>query len=209
MRLAIITLLILFFFKSGAAQQNITELPKTNFAVFAELLNDGLGPVDDKVTILGPDKIYKIDAGKECSEKKFFLNVFKQRFANRRFVYEKETDSTNYIVFAGDFDFKTVYSKPAGKSLLGDEYTERNISVSFSYSIFKAGSSEIESNRKFSKSFKDEVNIKDYDYVQNSDFDFMNSKLPEKSFFGKIFLPAVIVITSAAAIVLFFTIRSK
>jgi hypothetical protein len=209
MRLAIITLLILFFFKSGIAQQNLTELPKTNFTVFTDLLNDGLGLIDDRVTILGTDKIYKIDAGKECIEKKFFLNVFKQRFPNRRFVYEKETDTLNYIIDIGDYDFKTVYSKLSGKSLLGDEYAERNISVSFSYYVIKAGSAEKDKEVRFSKTFKDEVNIKDYDYIQNSDFAFMNSILPEKSFLGKIFIPAVVVLTSAAAIVLFFTIRSK
>lgn len=194
-------------FITGFAQQNSEELPKTNYNAFSDVLNKGMTMIEDDVTILGKEKIYKMDAGPESETGNFFLNVCKQRFSAYRFVYDKGTDSIDYGLFVRNIKLGVEYSLPEGKSLLGDDFTVRKISASFSYSSGKPGN---ESNsRNFSDSFKDTVNVKYLDYIQNSGFAFMNSELPEKSFFRKAFVPAVVVLVSAATVILFFTIRSK
>lgn len=201
-------ILLLFFpFKTGFMQQNTEELPKTNFNAFSDVLNKGMTMIEDDVTILGRDKIFKMDAGPESELRDFFLNVCRQRFSAYRLVYDKSTDSSDYGLYVRSLKLGVEYSLPEGKSLLGDDYTVRKISVSFAYSSGKSGN--LSSSRNFSGSYKDTVNVKYLDYIQNSGFSFMNSELPEKSFFRKVFVPAVVVLVSAATVILFFTIRSK
>ncbi len=207
MRRIFTLILFVFALKSGFAGQNPYDLPKTNFNVFTEVLGKGLGLLEDDITILGRDKIFKLDAGTDSEMKNFFLNVFRQKLGSYRFVYEQRTDSCDYRINIKDLSMGVSYTRPEGKSLLGEELTRRVISVSFEYSFYKNETKV--AGKKFSENYKDSINVKDYEYVQNQDFPFMNSELPEKSFLGRVFVPALVVLTSAAAVVLFFTIRSK
>lgn len=201
--------LILLFWalNAGFAGQGKDDLPKTNFNVFSDLLGRGLVLVEDEITIYGKDKIYKLDAGPDSDMKSFFLNVFRQKFISDRFVYDKSTDSCDYVITVKNLGLSVQYTRPEGKSLLGDEFTNRKISVSFEYIIENKGT--VKCGRKFSENYKDNINVKDYEYVQNQEYSFMNSELPEKSLLGKVFVPALVVLSSAAAVILFFTIRSK
>ncbi|MCE1164554.1 MAG: hypothetical protein LWX07_04030 [Bacteroidetes bacterium] len=207
MRKIFFIILIFSTLKQGFAGNEPQELPKTNFVLFSELLGKGLNMIEDEITVLGKEKIYKLDAGQESEMKNFFLNVFRQKFATDRVVYEKKTDTSDFEIHIKNLDMKTSYSRPEGKSLLGDDFTDRTISASFEYGIYRGGT-EL-SSKKFFENYKDNINVKDYEYVQNQEFTFMNSELPGKSFLGKIFVPAVVVLSSAAAVILFFTIRSK
>jgi len=75
----------------------------------------------------------------------------------------------------------------------------------YSYSI----SGKDINDRKIYKSYKDEINVDKVEYIENGNYAFLKSVLPEKPFLKKILIPAVIVAVSAIATILFFTIRSK
>jgi hypothetical protein len=188
----------------GFAQVYNNDLPKTNLNLFQEITSNSLNELEDVVTIVGRDKIYKISIDDNTEKKEFFINELKQKFHNVKFVYEV-TDSVDFIINVGSLMFKTAYTDLKSKNFLGDEYINRELSVMYNYSV---PGKDI-SDRKVSKSYKDEIKVDRMEYVENGNYAFLKSVLPEKPFLKKILIPAVIVAVSAIATILFFTIRSK
>ena len=188
----------------GFAQVYNNDLPKTNLNLFQEVTSKSLNELEDVVTIIGRDKIYKISIDDNTEKKEFFINELKQKFYNAKFVYEV-TDTVDFIININNLMFKTAYTDLKTKNFLGDDYINRELSVMYSYSI--AGKDI--SDRKVSKSYKDEIKVDRIEYVENGNYAFLKSVLPEKPFLKKIMIPAVIVAVSAIVTILFFTIRSK
>ncbi|MCB0727250.1 MAG: hypothetical protein R3A12_15110 [Ignavibacteria bacterium] len=69
-------------------------------------------------------------------------------------------------------------------------------------------SSEIIYSQNFSKKAKDNIDLDKLDYSEDKRFSFSSSELPEENSVNQILFPAIIITVSAAAIILFFTIRS-
>jgi hypothetical protein len=87
----------------------------------------------------------------------------------------------------------------------GDFYTIRKASISGSY-LFSAGSIL---NERFSFEIIDSIRTSDLHYVENFSYPFTAAEKPSEPFFSSLFEPVVAVGTTALAVILFFTIRSK
>jgi hypothetical protein len=211
---------ILLFSCEGFAQVDYSELPKTNLNLFREITSKSLNELEDVITIVGKEKIYKISidfkdsitnigrdkinkiiTDDEIEKKDFFVNELKQKFQKVKFVYEV-SDTVDFVVKFSDLNLKTNYSKLKTKYILGDEYFDRELIVMYNYSV--SGK-----DVKVSKFYRDEVKADRLEYIESGNYAFLKSVLPEKSFLKKIIVPAVIVAVSAIATILFFTIRSK
>ena len=188
----------------GNAQIDYSELPKTNFNLFQEITAKSLNELADAITIIGKDKIFKISVNDTTEKKEFFINELKQKFQNVKFIYEI-SDSVDFEIMFSNIDFKTKYSYLKTKRLFGDEYLNRGLIVLYSYSV----PAKDVIDRKVSKSYNDEIKADRIEYIENGNYAFLKSVLPDKPFFKKIIVPAVIVAVSAIATILFFTIRSK
>lgn len=201
-------ILALFFallqFADSFSQTVTQNLPKTNFNVLSELTQSGLEEINDVITVLGKEKIYKIDIESPEKEKDFFLNILKPRFSSYNFIYEKGNGFDYRISFSG-LKFAVSYTAPKSNNIIGDEYFLRTLNAGFKYSL--PDSANI--IRQVFKSMKDTVKVDYYDYIQESEYAFMKSELPDKGFMNKILVPAAVVAISALTAILFFTIRSK
>jgi hypothetical protein len=188
----------------GAAQIEYEDLPKTNLNLFQEITRNSLSELEDVVTIIGKEKIYKITVEDNTERKEFFVNELKQMFTKLKFVYEI-SDSVDYVIKFENLNFRTVYTDLKARKFLGDEYVKRELFVNYDFAV----SGKDLSSRKIYKSYKDEIKADKIEYVENGNYAFLKSVLPEKTFLKKIIVPAVIVAVSAIATILFFSIRSK
>ncbi len=200
-----IFLIVMFLHFAKVYSQNADqELPKSNYILFSEMTMNSLDELNDIITVLGKEKIYKISFENETEAKDFLLNSLKQKFSNYKLIYEKN-DSFDYKIVFNELNFKTQYSDLKSGNVLGDGRFTRELKVNYKFSILNIENSI----KSVSKTFKDEVNTDNLEYVENGNYTFMKSTLPEKSFFNKILVPAIVVALSALAAILFFTIRSK
>lgn len=197
-------LLALFLFADSYPQTETKSMPETNFMVFMKLTHSGLDELNDLVTVLGREKIYKIVVENKSPEREFFLNALKQKFSSYNFIYEKN-DSYDYRISFSVLDFSVSYSVPKSDNIVGDEYFTRTIKAGFKY--LQTGSAD--TIRQVIKTAKDNVKADFYDYIQESEYSFMKSGLPDKGFMNKILVPAIVVAATALTAILFFTIRSK
>jgi hypothetical protein len=217
----IIIVAVLLISGKGIAQNEYGELPKTNLNAFQEITSKSLNELEDIITILGKEKIYKVSIEFEDSisfnrgaykiitddnieKKDYLINELKQKFHNIKFVYEF-VDSVDFVIKFSQLKLKTVYTDLKAKKIFGDEYVSRELSVNYDFSV--SGKELI--SRKINKIFKDEVKVDKLEYIESGNYAFLKSVLPEKPFLKKILVPAVIVAVSAIATILFFTIRSK
>lgn len=201
--LFIITALLLFSC-NGIAQIEYIDLPKTNLNLYQEITSKSLNELGDIITVVGKDKIFKVNIEDTTGLKEFFVNELKQKFQNAKFVYGVY-DSVDYIIRFSDLNFKTTYTNIKTKYILGDEYVSRELIVKYNYSV----SDKDINNKEVYKSYKDEINVDKLEYIESGNYAFLKAVLPEKPFLQKIIVPAVIVAVSAITAILFFTIRSK
>lgn len=201
----ILTVFFSFFLIAELYPQVDTHgLPKNNFALFSELTLTGLDELQDVVTILGKEKIFKISIDEKSEEAEFLINNVKQKFSSYNFIYEKD-DGFDYNVIFSSIKFSVSYSDLKADKIIGDEMFVRDLSSAFKFSVLNSGNGQ----QLVSKTYRDKVKTEYYDYIQENSFGFMKSGLPDKPFLKKILVPAIIVAVSAIAAILFFTIRSK
>ncbi|MFA5011545.1 MAG: hypothetical protein WC644_06275 [Ignavibacteria bacterium] len=193
-----------FLIADSYSQVDTRSLPKNNFALFSDLSSKGLDELQDIVTVLGKNKIFKISIDEKSEEAEFLLNNIKQKFSSYNFIYGKE-DGFDYKVIISSIKFSVGYSEPDADKIIGDEMFVRDLSSAFKFSVLNSGNDQ----QSVLKTYRDEVKIEYFDYIQESNYGFMKSGLPDKPFLKKIIVPAIIVAVSAIAAILFFTIRSK
>jgi hypothetical protein len=132
---AILTVLLIS--GAGFAQIDYSELPKTNLNAFQEITNRKLNALEDAVTILGKDKVYKISISDGTEQRDFLLNEIKQKFSNLKFVYVI-SDSVDFNIKINNLKFTTFYTNLKSKKFLGDEYVSRELTASFMQTMMKS-----------------------------------------------------------------------
>lgn len=193
-----------FLIADSYSQVETSSLPKNNFAMFSDLTLNGLDELQDVVTVLGKEKIFKVSIDGKSEEAEFLLNNIKQKFSTYNFIYEKEDGFDYKIIFSG-VKFSVAYSEPKADKIIGDEMFMRDLSAAFMFSVLNYGNDQ----QSVRKSYRDKVKTEYFDYIQESNYSFTKSALPDKPFMKKIIVPVIIVAVSAIAAILFFTIRSK
>ncbi len=203
--IGILTVFFTFFLIADSySQVETSSLPKNNFTLFSDLTLNGLDELQDVVTVLGKEKIFKVSIDEKSEEAEFLLNNIKQKFSSYNFIYEKEDGFDYKIIFSG-VKFFVAYSEPKADKIIGDEMFMRDLSVAFRFSVLNSDNAQ----QSVLKTYRDKVKTEYFDYIQESNYSFMKSALPDKPFMKKIIVPAIIVAVSAIAAILFFTIRSK
>ena len=106
--LVFIIIIILLISCKCIAQIDYSELPKTNINLFQEITSKSLNELDDVITIVGKDKIFRITIEDNTERKEFLINELKLKFQNVKFVYEV-SDSVDFILKFSNINFKTNY----------------------------------------------------------------------------------------------------
>lgn len=203
--IGILTVFFTFFLIADSYPQvESNSLPKNNLAIFSDLTLNGFDELQDVVTVLGKEKIFKVSIDGKSEEAEFLLNNIKQKFSSYNFIYEKEDGFDYKIIFSG-VKFSVAYSEPKSDKIIGDEMFMRDLSAAFMFSVLNSGNDQ----QSVLKTYRDKVRTEYFDYIQESNYSFTKSALPDKPFMKKIIVPVIIVAVSAIAAILFFTIRSK
>jgi len=165
--------------------------------------------MDDRL-LLDKDKVYFLEfvntknPGNETET--YFRSRIKSRFANNKII--SDVNLVHDVKIQIDsLDIDTKYTKLFEKDLLGDKYVKRDVVVGYKCSFFfNEGGTE---GFLFKKKFTDDFEIDRLSAMENNNFLFTQGVLPDQSFFSKYLVPTVVVLASAIAVILFFSVRNK
>lgn len=195
-------LLFLFFFQN-AFPQDSSQKPKTNLENINILLDASFELLGDRL-ILNKDKIYLLQINHADNEtESYFRSRIRGRFPDYKIISDVNLGKDAQIIIDSLY-LDTKYIKLFEKNLLGDKYIQRKAIVR--YNCVFAGT-DIEGYR-FNQSFTDDFGLDDLSLVESNNF-FAQGVIPSQSFFAKYLIPSIVVLTSAAAAILFFTVRNK
>lgn len=180
-----------------------------NLELVNKLIGDSFIPLNNKLLILGKDKFYLVSFDQNNQESSYIFDQFKSRFYDYKLIINEDSDSIDYKIIFKNPEIKTTYKKIFTDNVLGVKKVDREVSVSYGFDLIQKDSSKILYNQSYSKSTKDTVDLDKVSIAEDKRFQFSGSNLPEESALNQILFPAIIIGISAAAIILFFTIRSK
>jgi len=120
--------------------------------------------------------------------------------------FESDTAYNKFLISTGRF--KTSYPKFIKKKFLGEKTIQRKITAGLNIEIF-SGINSSSKKQDILVDYSDELDYDDYQQYETEDYTFTKAEPPHVSIFEEILVPAVIVLVSAAATILFFTIRTK
>ena len=116
-------------------------------------------------------------------------------------VSEKGTNAPQFLYSIEKAS--TVYGDIFRDGFLGTYLVERNLTFKGNYFFTGRGLTE------FNLVYKDTVKLNDIKDLENSAFSFTVGVVPAEPFFSGLFEPVAALGTAAAAVILFFTVRSK
>jgi hypothetical protein len=195
--------LLLFIFVQNTFPQNSQNL-KTNLENIDILLDASFELMGDRL-ILNKDKIYLIQINHSDYEtQSYFRSRMKSRFSGYKIISDLNLANDAKIII-DSLRLETKYLRLFEKDLLGDKYIQRQAVVKYRCSFT---GHEIEGFR-FNQSFTDDFELDNLSSVENDKFFFAQGVLPPQSFFSKYLIPSLVILASAAAAILFFTVRNK
>jgi hypothetical protein len=189
--------------------QNVKDdIFKSNHDIYIGLINKNLDVLENKFVLLGKEKIYCIGISGNRNNADFLYKAIKQKLYNFRIISESDSSSSDYKVLFENVKFGTAYDKISG-SVLRNRIVERQIELSYKCIIKSKGNDSLVFNNSIHDINKDEFYLDKIDDVEKGDYDFLKGTLPDRSLFDRLLIPGIVVLTSAATIILFFIIRSK
>lgn len=117
-------------------------------------------------------------------------------------------DSVFYIIKITDINLVTKYPRFIKNRFLGDKTLERNIAANIAVDM-KSSDNTFSHKDNIVFNYHDEIDYDTYDSYESVEFGFTKAKPPKVSAFESVLFPVLLVTVSAAATILFFTIRSK
>lgn len=188
----------------------------TNLVQIDKLINESLVPVENEILILGKDKFYNLSVESKdgnSDQKSYLITLIKNKLSGYKILIDADSaeysDSINYNILIKDILLKTRYVSTYNDNLLGTKKIRREILVSYDVVITDISNSSEIFKKKFNKKTEDSFNADEQNTVEDRRYNFSQSNLPEENSLNKLIYPAIIILASAIAIVLFFTIRSK
>jgi hypothetical protein len=196
----ILSLLIalMLFFSQGNCQT------KTNLEVFYSLTDSLVDKIVKEIPSNEKKLLLKLNLGESYS---LFSNQIISEFRkNGKEIFEHSGDSTdfpyiNIVMENAEIDYGEIFRD----GWFGTHYVERYSSISGNYLQTFSG----EEKKEFEISNVDTVKVEDIKFLENDSFPFTKGTLPSEPFISAFAEPLIAIGTAAAAVVLFFTIRSS
>lgn len=158
---------------------------------------------------------YVSAAKKDKAEKKFIESVVKKTALKNslKISFSKDdlmlsSDSIYNKVKIDIIKLKTSYPRITKNKFLSDKSLERVVTSELEIEISSNASGPVVKD-KIITSYRGEIPYDDYRQFETEEYVFTQSIPPNISFIETIIFPAAIVMVSAVATILFFTIRSK
>jgi len=174
---------------------------KSNLEIFYSLIDSSVSGI-----------IKNIPEDKKTIELKLTLGNTYTVFNNKIIkAFQAEGRSVEFLDSTGSHvnyvidNAKVEYGEIFRKGFLGEYYIPRNISLSGNYIL---NSKEIKFTQ-FNYAFADTIAVDELKEIENTSFPFTQGEIPAEPFFSGLIEPIVAIGAAAAAIILFFTVRSK
>ena len=200
---------------------------KTNLEIFDSIITAGFEnvlyhPEVDRnigfVFVIHQNDSIKSDNGKKLSNNqvsRYLKNIIKKVANSEKIIFgfvndesEIKMDSIYNLCILTPFIMSTKYNGFAKNKFLGEKTINRNIIVKISVNT-SSSDGKIKFNNFIQSNYRDDVDLDNYEYIESSEYGFARSDPPEISEFESIVFPALLVLLSAGATVLFFIIRTK
>lgn len=209
--------MLLFASANVFSQKESGSSNKTNLEMLEEEITSEL----DKIFFfpdVNRDKQFVFfveSAEKDKTKKKFIESVIKKAAQKNKlkisFAKNSEMESSDSSYYKAKVDLiklKTTYTKMGKNTFLGEKTMVRELISELEINITPNGGETIV-KENIQTSYKGEIPYDDYERFQTEEYLFTQSTPPNISFLESLIFPAAIVIASAVATILFFTIRSK
>jgi len=181
--------------------------PLSNIRIFDNELKKTLLKIENKIIIIGKDKIYNFRPDGTDEQKDFFINGVR-KFLNDYKIVFGDSASADYLVNVKNFNPAINY-RDVKPNIVLDKKLNRNLVLSFKFDISEKIKNEISDSGLLMESFDDVISYDDLVQAEASMYSFTKGQLPGQTFFEKLLIPGIAVLVSAAAIILFFVVRSK
>jgi len=139
---------------------------------------------------------------------KYVAGRFRNNFREYKLQFNENSDSADFKIFLSNTEINTNYKKIFTDNVLGTKKLEREIEVKYDIKFTGKDSTEVIFVQNFNKISKDNIDLDKLEFSEDKRYSFSSSELPEENSVNQILFPAIIITVSAAAIILFFTIRS-
>jgi hypothetical protein len=173
------------------------------------LIDESFTSLNNKLIISGKDKFYEVIFDPDIQESAYLFERFKNKFYDYKLIVNEDSDSIDYKIIFKNPVLRTSYNKIYTDNILGVKKVEREILVSYILDFIEKENSQVLYNQNFKKRAKDNIDLDKVSSAEDTRYNFSSSNLPEENTLNQILFPALIIGISAAAIILFFTIRSK
>lgn len=183
------------------------RLSKTNEEIAAELINKNL---EELKSLLETDTVY-VDIQEENSSVK---NFFNSKLRNSLVNYSIRPFNAGVNNIPTRLEIKNVrvnvsYPHYSSEGVIGNKSFDRIVNVSFDLSYNRLSDNTVIFSKRVDDKYSDIVDISLKGKIENKNYSFLVSELPEDNFFNKYLIPAGLIVISAVTIVLFFAIRSN
>lgn len=156
---------------------------------------------------------------KDNTDRKFIESVIKKSAEKNSlkvsFAKDENMESQDSAYYKAKIDIiklRTSYPRFGKNTFLGEKTLVREISSDLAVEIkhhTASGGAATVIKDNITTIYKGEIQYDDFEQYQTESYKFTQSVPPDISFLESIIFPAAIVLVSAAATILFFTIRSK
>ena len=212
----------------GQSEHRLTEhrpvqpaAPKTNLEIFDKSISAEiekfyfLPEINRNYQFVFYVTVNNISDAKLKGAKEYVTGLIKKTAGrnNLNFSIAKDTgsftsDRAFYKVNLVINKMRTSYPSLLKNKFLGEKIVQRNIFADLSVLILSSDG-KVQINDGIHVDLKDEVDYEDIEQLETEEYSFTQARPPEVNSIEAVMFPVAIVLISAAATILFFTIRTK
>jgi len=196
-RLIFFPVVVFFLSVDLSAQQ-----PDTNLDIFYSMIDSSVTEFISKIPQSEESIKLDLNLGKDYSvfTNKVITKIisFGKKISNEK---SDQASTVNYIIDSAEVTYGDIYQD----GFFGSYYLSRNLSLKGNYTV----ESDSTVLKDFSYSYKDTLKYEDIQNVENDSYPFTKGEIPPEPFLSSLFEPIVAIGAAAAAVILFFSVRSK
>lgn len=197
--------LLLILRGSSFSQENFSS----NLNVIDRLIDESFIPLSNRLLILGKNNFYQVSLNNLRPEDSYLSESFRRKFSGYKLILNEDSDSIDYKLAITAPGFSVRYKKIFTDNILGTKKVEREVTVTYNVELTDKKNSAVMYSQNYNKKFNDSFDLDQLNSVEDKRFAFSRARLPDENTLNQILFPTIIITASAAAIILFFIIRSK
>ncbi len=207
MKYKYLLLILLFTGQGGISYSQLSA--ESNSSAVNSLIDDGTVSLRNKLIMLGENKSYVFTYDKSNPEADYIARRVQTGLQGFRIIWGEDYDSADHSIKMDKADISVKYGKLKTDNMVGDKTMERQVKVSIGFLVYDNSKSAPTDSVIFSERKTARMRLDALPSYEDSSIPFLRGVLPQESSMSGIVVPAIMLGVSAAAIILFFSIRSK